>query len=73
LRNLCYFNDETGELRMRFGSKAATKAIAATIGIKNPRTVATWLPARIDRGKRKDELTDRTDQELARRQRLMIY
>ena len=32
--------------------------------------MATWLPAKIDRGKRKDELTDRTDQEFIRRQRL---
>jgi hypothetical protein len=32
--------------------------------------VATWLPAKIERGKRKDELTDRTDQEFIRRQRL---
>lgn len=70
LRNLCYFNDETGELRDEVWIEGGYEAIAQRLGIKNPRTVATWLPARIDRGKRKDELTDRTDQEFARRQRL---
>jgi len=70
LRNLCYFNDETGELRDEVWIEGGYEAIAQRLGIKNPRTVATWLPAKIDRGKRKDELTDRTDQEFARRQRL---
>jgi len=70
LRNLCYFNDETGELRDEVWIEGGYEAIAQRLGIKNPRTVATWLPARIDRGKRKDELTDRTDQEFARRQRI---
>ena len=70
LRNLCYFNDETGELRDEVWIEGGYEAIAQRLGIKNPRTVATWLPARIDRGKRKDELTDRTDQEFTRRQRL---
>ena len=68
LRNLCYFNDETGELRDEVWIEGGYEEIAQRLGIKNPRTVATWLPAKIDRGKRKDELTDRTDQEFARRQ-----
>ena len=70
LRNLCYFNDETGELRDEVWIEGGYEAIAQRLGIKNPRTVATWLPAKIEHGKRKDELTDRTDQEFARRQRL---
>jgi hypothetical protein len=70
LRNLCYFNDETGELRDEVWIEGGYEAIARRLGIKNPRTVATWLPAKIERGKRKDELTDRTDQEFTRRQRL---
>jgi hypothetical protein len=32
--------------------------------------VANWLPAKIERGKRKDKLTDRTEQEFSRRQYL---
>jgi len=70
LRNLCYFNDETGELRDEVWVEGGYEAIAQRLGITNPRIVANWLPAKIDRGKRKVELTDRTDQEFARRQRL---
>jgi hypothetical protein len=70
LRNLCYFNDETGELRDEVWIEGGYKAIAQRLGIKNPRTVATWLPAKIERGKRKHERTDRTNQEFARRRRL---
>ena len=69
LRNLCYFNDETGELRDEVWIEGGYEAIAQRLGIKNPRTIATWLPAKIDRGKRKEELTNRTDQEFTRRQR----
>ena len=70
LRNLCYFNDETGELRDEVWIEGGYEAIAQRLGIKNSRAVATWLPAQIERGKRKEELTQRTDQELARRQHL---
>jgi hypothetical protein len=70
LRNLCYFNDETGELRDEVWIEGGYEAIAQRLGIKNPRTVANWLPAKIAHGKRKDELTNRTDLEFARRQRI---
>ena len=70
LRNQCYFNDETGELRDEVWIEGGYEAIAQRLGIKNPRTIATWLPAKIERGKRKEELTERTDQEFARRQQL---
>lgn len=70
LRNLCYFNDETGELRDEVWIEGGYEAIAQRLGIKNPRTVATWLPAKIEHGKRKDELTNRTDQEFTHRQRI---
>lgn len=43
------------------------EAIAARLGIKNARVIANWLPARIERGKRKDELSDRTTAEFSRR------
>ena len=46
------------------------EAIANRLGINNPRVVANWLPVRIDRGKRKDKLSERTVEELSRRQRL---
>ncbi|PKN97343.1 MAG: hypothetical protein CVU42_16540 [Chloroflexi bacterium HGW-Chloroflexi-4] len=70
LRNLCYFNDETGEIRDEVWMDGGYEAIANRLGINNPRVVANWLPVRIGRGKRKDELSERTVEELSRRQRL---
>ena len=70
LRNLCYFNDETGEIRDAVWMEGGYQAIANRLGINNARVVANWLPARIERGKRKDELSERTVEELSRRQRL---
>lgn len=70
LRNLCYFNDETGEIRDAVWIEGGYQAIANRLGINNARIVANWLPAWIERGKRKDELSDRTVEEFSRRQRL---
>ncbi|PKN89730.1 MAG: hypothetical protein CVU45_06160, partial [Chloroflexi bacterium HGW-Chloroflexi-7] len=70
LRNLSYFNDETGEIRDEVWMDGGYEAIANRLGINNPRVVANWLPVRIGRGKRKDELSERTVEELSRRQRL---
>jgi hypothetical protein len=70
LRSLCYFNEDTGEIRDAVWIDGGYEAIAQRLGIQSPRTVANWFPARIERGKRKEELTDRTDQEFARRQHL---
>ena len=70
LRNLCYFNDETGEVRDEVWMDGGYEAIANRLGINNPRVVANWLPVRIDRGKRKDKLSERTKEEFSRRQRL---
>lgn len=70
LRNLCYFNDETGEIRDEVWIDGGYEAIANRLGIKNQRVVANWLPVRIERGKHKGELSKRTMEELLRRQRL---
>ena len=70
LRNLCYFNDETGEIRDEVWMDGGYEDIANRLGINNPRVVANWLPVRIERGKRKDELSERTVEELSRRKRL---
>ena len=67
LRNLCYFNDETGEIRDEVWMDGGYEAIAARLGIKNARVIANWLPARIERGKRKDILSDSTTAEFSRR------
>ena len=73
LRNLSYFNDETGEVRDEVWMDGGYEAIANRLGINNPRVVANWLPVRIDRGKRKDKLSERTVEELSRRQRLQDF
>lgn len=70
LRNLCYFNDETGEIRNEVWMDGGYAGIAQRLGIDNPRVVANWLPAWIERGKRKAELSERSHEELARRRRL---
>jgi len=70
LRNLCYFNDETGEIRDEVWMDGGYEAIANRLGINNPRVVANWLPIWIDRGKRKDKLSERTVEEFSRRKRL---
>lgn len=44
LRHLCYFNDETGEIRDEVWIKGGYPAIASRLGLANPRVVATWLP-----------------------------
>ena len=70
LRNMCYFNDETGEVRDEVWMDGGYEVIANRLGINNPRMVANWLPVRIDRGKRKDKLSERTVEEFSRRQQL---
>ncbi|NLI08434.1 MAG: hypothetical protein GX457_15285, partial [Thermotogaceae bacterium] len=48
LRNLCYFNDETGEIRDAVWIEGGYQAIANRLGINNARVVANWLPAWIE-------------------------
>jgi hypothetical protein len=71
-RNLCFFNDETGEIRDEVWMDGGYEAIANRLGIKNPRTVANWFPARLERGKRKQDLSERTTEEFARRKHIQI-
>ena len=68
LRNLCYFNDETGEIRDEVWLDGGYQGIANRLGISNPRLVANWLPAKIERPRRGSIRTIRTEQELGRRQ-----
>jgi hypothetical protein len=70
LRNLCYFNDETGEIRDEVWVEAGNVGIASRLGIDNPRQVAQWFPAILDRGGRKDTHTPASSLEMSRRQRL---
>ena len=70
LRNLCYFNDETGEIRDEVWLEGGIKAIASRLGIDNPRQVAQWFPAILERGGHKDTHTPASSLEISRRQRL---
>ena len=70
LRNQCYFNDETGEIRDTVWIHGGLSSLSARLGIENPRQVALWFPAATERGSHKDTVTQTTAQENARRQRL---
>ncbi len=70
LRNQCFFNDETGEIRDSVWIHNGLSTLAARLGIVNPRQVALWFPAATERGSHKNSVTQATAQENARRQRL---
>lgn len=70
LRNQCFFNDETGEIRDTVWIHGGLSTLAARLGIENPRQVALWFPAVTERGSHKDTVTQATEKENARRQRL---
>ena len=70
LRNLCYFNDETGEIREDVWIPDGYETLAARLGLDNPRQVAQWLPPVLPRGGQKTERTKTTNQEMARRELL---
>jgi hypothetical protein len=70
LRNLSYYNDETGEIRNEVWVEGGNTALAARLGIDHPRQVALWFPAALERGSHKDTLTSATSQENARRLRV---
>ena len=70
LRNQCFFNDETGEIRDTVWIHGGLSSLAARLGIENPRQIALWFPAAMERGSHKEAVTQATAQENARRQRL---
>ena len=67
LRNLCYFNDETGEIRDEVWIDDGYEGIAARLGMNNPQLIATWFPSAIERKKSSEQLTSRTSEEYDRR------
>ena len=70
LRNLCYFNDETGVLRDEVWIDGGYEALAQRLGIANPRKIATWFPAKTRRRNGKEVHTPKSQQELSRRKNL---
>jgi hypothetical protein len=70
LRNLCYFNDQTGEIRDEVWIENGYSELAARLGIENPRQLVQWFPAMFERGGQLDAHTERTDRENERRAQL---
>lgn len=70
LRNLCYFNDETGEIRDEVWIEQGYEEIAARLGIDNHRQVSQWFPAVFGRGVSSEAHTANTERENERRQRI---
>jgi hypothetical protein len=69
-RNLCYFNDETGEIRDEVWNVNGYEEIATRLGIDNHRQVCQWFPAVFGRGVPSEDHTEKTDRENERRQRI---
>jgi hypothetical protein len=67
LRNLCYFNDQTGEIRDEVQITGGYEEMARRLGMPNPRLISTWFPAKSDREEAR-ELTVNTRREMVRRQ-----
>lgn len=70
LRNLCFFNDETGEIRDHVWIDGGYSTIADRLGIDNSRLVAYWFPSVLERGNFKDEHSPSTSEEVTRRERI---
>ena len=73
LRNMCYFNDETGEIRDEVWVEGGYSTIAARLGMENPRLVAQWLPPILDRGNHKIDHSQSTNDELVRRETIQAW
>lgn len=73
LRSLCYFNDETGEIRDDVWMTDGYETLAARLGLDNPRQVAQWLPPAIAKAEKKTHRTESTKREMARREQLQDW
>jgi hypothetical protein len=67
LRNLCYFNDQTGEIRDEVWIEDGYNELANRLGLDNPRQLMQWFPAMFERGGQVDVHTEKTSRELERR------
>ena len=67
MRNLCYFNDETGEIRDEAWIDEGYEGVAARLGMNNSQQIASWFPSAIERKKSTGQLTQRTSDEYSRR------
>jgi hypothetical protein len=67
LRNACYFNEATGEMRDEVWIEGGYDMLAQRLGLDNPRLISHWFPAAIERGRHKENLTSSTQKEVDRR------
>jgi len=67
LRNACYFNETTGEMRDEVWIEGGYESLAQRLGLANPRQIAHWFPPAIERGRHKLDWTDSTEKEVDRR------
>ena len=67
LRNACYFNETTGEMRDEVWIEGGYDALAQRLGLENPRLISHWFPAAIERSRQKETLTQSTRKEVDRR------
>jgi hypothetical protein len=70
LRSQSYFNQETGVVRDEVWINDGYLGLANRLGIKNPRMIANWFPTQIEYGKRKEQWSEKTEKELARRKKV---
>ena len=67
LRNACYFNEATGEMRDEVWIDGGYETMAQRLGLENPRLISHWFPAAIERSRHKESLTSSTQKEVDRR------
>lgn len=67
LRNACFFNETTGEMRDEVWIEGGYEALAQRLGLANPRLIAHCFPAAIERSRQKQNWTRSTEKELDRR------
>jgi hypothetical protein len=70
LRNACYFNDTTGEIRDEVWVDGGYQALAQRLGVKNQRLIAHWFPAAIEHARRNGSLTSNSQKEVDRREQI---
>ncbi len=67
LRNACYFNEATGEMRDEVWIEGGYETLARRLGLENSRLISHWFPAAIEHGRRKECFTQTTQKEVRRR------
>ena len=70
LRSYGYYNPISGELRDEIWIEGGYEEMAQVLGIGRVKTLVEWLPSQVNRGKQKDQLSPKAQQEKERIARL---